>query len=178
LLGGSFNPVHGGHVALSLLALKRLNLDAIWWLVSPQNPLKNAPFPLSQRIETCERFIQHPKIKITALELTLKTRYTYATLAKLQAKRKQVKFIWLMGADNLTQFHRWKNWKTIASKVDMAVIDRPTASLKALSGRAAHTLKKNRINEEKATRLGQTKKSKWLFLHGLKNPQSSTALRG
>jgi nicotinate-nucleotide adenylyltransferase len=127
LLGGSFNPAHKGHRAISLHALRALDLDEIWWLVSPGNPLKpvKGMAPFAARMASARRVARHAPIRVTEIEARLKTRYTADTLARLPRLFPKHRFIWLMGADNLEQFHKWRAWRTIAAKVPIAVIARP-----------------------------------------------------
>jgi len=127
LLGGSFNPAHAGHRHISLQALKRLRLDAVWWLVSPQNPLKPRAgmAPLARRLAHARQMAAHPRIQVTALETRLGTTYTVDTVAALVAGWPRTRFIWLMGMDGLEQFHRWKDWPRIAGLVPIAVLARP-----------------------------------------------------
>ncbi len=126
LLGGSFDPAHEGHVHITCEALKRMGLDQVWWLVTPGNPLKaRQPAPLADRLDRARRVMQHPRVKITALEARLGTRATIDTVTRLQALYPGVTFVWLMGADNLAQFHRWRDWRGIARTMPIAVIARP-----------------------------------------------------
>ncbi len=127
LLGGSFNPAHGGHRRMSLAALQRLKLDEIWWLVSPQNPLKPAAgmASLSARLAYARAVANHPRIRVTAIEQQLGTQLTADTIPALKARFPQVRFLWLMGADNLLQFHRWADWRGIAREVPIVVLARP-----------------------------------------------------
>ncbi len=127
LLGGSFNPAHGGHRRMSVEALRRLRLDEIWWLVSPQNPLKPVAgmAPLVARVAQARRVAQHPRIRVTAIEADLGTQLTIDTLQALQRRYPQVRFVWLMGSDNLAQFHRWAAWREIAKTVPIVVMARP-----------------------------------------------------
>jgi nicotinate-nucleotide adenylyltransferase len=136
LLGGSFNPAHRGHRHISLAALDALGLDEIWWLVSPGNPLKakRGMAPLSARLASARRAARGAPIRVTAIERTLGTIYTADTLARLVRRFPKRRFIWLMGADNLAQFHRWRDWRRIAALVPIAVVTRPGyggAALKA-----------------------------------------------
>ena len=139
LLGGSFNPAHAAHRLISLIALRRLKLDAVWWLVTPGNPLKSGDgLPdVAQRMHQARCLANHPKIHVTALESLLRTRYTIDTLQHLLPRCPDVHFVWLMGSDNLLQFHHWKQWQQIATCVPVAVIDRPGTTLKSLHSRAA-----------------------------------------
>jgi nicotinate-nucleotide adenylyltransferase len=176
LLGGSFNPAHNGHREISLLALKRLQLDFVWWLVSPQNPLKSTEGlkPLDERLAQARVIAHHPRVKVTALERDLKTRYTIDSLRALKRRFPHIDFVWLMGADNLRQFHRWKQWRTITKQMPLCVIDRPTSSLTALSSPAAQALKQCRTSSFKLMRSAPPA---FVFLHGVKNKLSSTQLR-
>jgi len=127
LLGGSFNPAHGGHRAISLFAMEALALDEVWWLVSPGNPLKSSTgmAPLRARAASARHMARRAPIRVTAIERTLRTRYTVDTLRKLQARYPRTRFIWLMGEDNLAQFHQWKGWRNIARTTAIAVVARP-----------------------------------------------------
>jgi len=127
LFGGTFNPPHEGHRLASLIALKRLKLDAVWWLVTPGNPLKeNAGLPpLHERIEAARALADHPRIIVTGLEAQIGTRYTFDTIDHLTRRCAGVRFAWIMGADNLASFHRWQRWREIAALTPIAVIDRP-----------------------------------------------------
>jgi nicotinate-nucleotide adenylyltransferase len=179
LLGGSFNPAHEAHRAISLLALKRLRLDRIWWLVTPGNPLKDSRElkPLTERMKQASAEASHTRIDVTAIETILRTRYTFDTVRALTEQYKGVRFVFLMGADNLAQFHEWKRWRELAGLVPLAVVDREGWSLRALASPAAHTLAKFRISEESAITLPSRNPPAWAFLHGLKSDLSSTKLR-
>ena len=179
LLGGSFNPPHAAHRAVSLLALKRLRLDRVWWLVSPGNPLKDNKklTPLDERIERARALAADPRIDVTAIEAALGTVFSYDTVAKLRARYPNMRFVFLMGADNLAGFHRWKRWRELAFTVPIAVMDRAGLSLTALASPAALTLARWRLGEPKASVLARSKPPAWIFLHGMKSPLSSTAIR-
>jgi len=179
LFGGTFDPPHAAHLGASLLAMKRLKLDRVWWLVTPGNPLKNTSGlrPLAQRIAEAHRLAHHPRIDVTGLEAVINTRYSYDTLSFLVRRCPGVHFVWLMGADNLRSFYRWQNWRGIAGLMPMAVVDRMGSSLYATSGRAAQALARYRLPETAAAGLAKRKPPAWLYLHGLKSPLSSTALR-
>jgi len=179
LFGGSFNPPHEGHLNLCDLALKKLGLDQIWWIVTPGNPLKDHSNlkPLTERLAFCEAIIDHPKIKVTAFEATYKTRYTADTLRLVKRYRPCEKFIWLMGADNLASFHKWQDWREIVTMMPLAVIDRPGSTLSFRSAQAALFLAKYRVDEEDARLLASKKPPAWTFLHGPRNALSSTKLR-
>ena len=147
LLGGSFNPAHGGHRRISLFAMKALGLDEVWWLVSPGNPLKPAEGmgSLEARYASALRQARGSRIRVTAIERDLGTRYTAETLRKLTRRFPANRFIWLMGSDNLAQFHRWKSWRTIARTVPLAVIARPGYEGAALTGPAMTYLARYRM---------------------------------
>lgn len=138
LLGGSFNPAHGGHRRISLFALRALDLDEIWWLVSPGNPLKPKAgmAPLAARVRSAAGQAKRAPIRVTAIEGDLGTRYTVDTLAALRRRYPARQFVWLMGADNLAQFHRWKDWRGIARTMPIAVIARPGYDARAIASPA------------------------------------------
>lgn len=179
LLGGSFNPPHEAHRAISLFAMKRLKLDRIWWLVSPGNPLKQgrALNALDERVAAAEKLAHHPRIDVSCLESVIGTRYTMDTISYLRRRCSGVRFVWIMGADNLAQFNRWESWRRIADLVPIAVIDRPPDSFRALSSVAAQTLASYRIDQDEAGTLADRRAPAWTFLTGLKSSLSSTRLR-
>jgi nicotinate-nucleotide adenylyltransferase len=179
LFGGTFDPPHLAHLGASLLALKRLKLDRVWWLVTPGNPLKNTRdlAPLGKRIAAARKLTHHPRIDVTGLEAVINTRYTYDTIQWLIARCPRVRFVWIMGADNLRHFHRWQRWKGISKLVPIVVIDRLGPSLYAAASPAGHALSHARIPEYDAATLPGRKAPAWAFLHGLKSALSSTALR-
>jgi nicotinate-nucleotide adenylyltransferase len=179
LFGGTFDPPHQAHLAAALLALKRLKLDRVWWLVTPGNPLKNTRglAPLANRIAAARALTSHPRIDISGLEAVIKTRYTYDTISWLLARCPGVRFVWIMGADNLRSFHRWQKWRRIAELVPIVVIDRLGPSLYAAASPAGNVLARARIPEHDAAVLPDRKPPVWAYLHGLKSPLSSTALR-
>jgi len=179
LFGGTFDPPHAAHLGASLLAMKRLRLDRMWWLVTPGNPLKDTRHlrPLERRMADARELAHHPRIDITGLEDVINTRYTYDTLAYLVRRCPGVRFVWVMGADNLRSFYRWQNWRGIASLMPIAVVDRMGSSLYATGGRAPQALARYRLPERFAPVLADRKAPAWLYLHGLKSPLSSTALR-
>lgn len=179
LFGGSFNPAHAAHRAASLLAMNRLRLDRVWWLVTPGNPLKdNKDLPtLEERVAFTRRVAHHPRIDVTGCEDALGVRYTYETVKTLTSRMPQVRFVWIMGADNLVQFNRWQRWRGIANMVPIAVVDRLGNSLTATTAPAAQALERYRINEADAAYLADLKPPAWVFLHGLKSSLSSTGIR-
>ncbi|MBN8990670.1 MAG: nicotinate-nucleotide adenylyltransferase [Rhizobiales bacterium] len=179
LLGGSFNPPHAAHRAISLFALKRLKLDRVWWLLTPGNPLKDngGLHDLSERADAARKIADDPRIDISCLEAVIGTRYTVDTIIHLRRRVRGVHFVWIMGADNLAQFHRWKDWRRIASEVPIAVIDRPPQSFRALAAPAAQALARYRLPENQAARLAEQPTPAWVFLSGMKLSLSSTRLR-
>jgi nicotinate-nucleotide adenylyltransferase len=179
LLGGSFNPPHDAHRAISLFAIKRLKLDRVWWLVTPGNPLKDggALHDLDARADAARQMADDPRIDVSCLESVIGTRYTVDTISYLRRRASGLRFVWIMGADNLAQFHRWQNWRRIASEVPIAVIDRPPQSFRALAAPAAQALARYRLPENQAGRLADQHAPAWVFLTGMKSSLSSTGLR-
>jgi len=180
LLGGSFNPAHDGHVHISRLALDRLGLDELWWLVSPQNPLKseNEMAALKTRVEGAKSVARVDKrIRVTDIERRLNTRYTVDTLAALQDEFPDYGFIWIIGADNLRQMHKWKGWRQIFRRVPIAVFPRAPYSLRALGGRAATRFEGARVPVARACRLVRMKPPAWVFLRTPLHGQSATRIR-
>ena len=179
LLGGSFDPPHLAHRAISLFAIKRLKLDRVWWLVTPGNPLKadRAPHDLTERMEAARQVAHDPRIDVSCLESVIGTRYTVDTVNYLRRRFSGLRFVWIMGADNLAQFHRWQNWRRIASEVPIAVIDRPPQSFRAMAAPAAQALGRYRLPENQAVRLADQRPPAWVFLTGMKSNLSSTGLR-
>ena len=180
LLGGSFNPAHDGHLLISHLALQRLRLDRLWWLVTPGNPLKeNSGLPdLASRMAAARALIHDPRIAVTGFEAEIGARFTYDAIAWLARRARGVHFVWIMGADNLVQFHRWRNWREIARLAPIAVIDRPGATLRAATSHAGATLSRYRAAERDAGRFALMRPPAFLFMHGPRSALSSTALRG
>ena len=179
LLGGSFNPPHVAHRAISLFAIKRLKLDRVWWLVTPGNPLKDRGdlHDLDERAEAARQMANDPRIDVSCLESVIGTRYTVDTITYLRRRASGLRFVWIMGADNLAQFHRWQNWRRIASEMPIAVIDRPPQSFRALAAPAAQALARYRVPENQAGRLADQPAPAWTFLTGMKLNLSSTGLR-
>lgn len=178
LFGGSFDPPHAGHLTLSVMAIRRLRLDAVWWLVTPGNPLKDhAPGALARRLAAAEAMANDPRIIVTAVEASMKTRYTADTLSILARRLAGVKLVWLMGADNLSQFHRWRHWRRIAETMPIAVYDRPGSTFRAMASPAAQALARYRLDEADAALLPGHATPAWVFLHGPRVAMSSTALR-
>lgn len=180
LLGGSFNPAHDGHRHITLEALKRLRLDFVWWLVSPQNPLKtaNGMAALEKRLAGAREIVRgHPKMIVTALETELATRFTADTLRELTARFPRTRFVWLMGADNLLQLPLWQRWESILRMVPVAVVDRPPYLYGATSGRAAQRFSRARRRESSAGGLARSKRPAWMLLHQPRRTISSTEIR-
>jgi nicotinate-nucleotide adenylyltransferase len=179
LFGGTFDPPHAAHRAACLLAMGRLDLDRVWWLVTPGNPLKDTRglAPLATRIKAARKLANHPRIVVTGVEAQMRTRYTYDTVRTLIARCRGVHFVWIMGADNLRSFHRWQKWRGIAELLPIAVVDRVGPSLYATGGTASQALSRFRIRESDAKSLPRRRPPAWVFLHGLKSSLSSTALR-
>ncbi|MCP4935550.1 MAG: nicotinate-nucleotide adenylyltransferase [bacterium] len=178
LLGGSFDPPHKGHVHISLEAIKRLQLDQLWWLVSPGNPLKEqGPWPLERRLQQCGELARHPKIKITALEASLGSPYTAKTLTFLTRRYPATRFVWLMGADNMASVHLWQDWQRIFRAVPVAVLDRPGQRHQVSLSIAAHVFGKDRIAEKQAASILNVVKPAWTILSVPLNYESSTRIR-
>lgn len=179
LYGGSFNPPHRGHAHVARLALQRLGLDRIWWLVSPGNPLKSVDgLPdVGHRLAAVRQVANHPRAVVTDLEARLGTRYTIDLVRRLKALRPAVDFVLIIGADNWATFHRWGGWREIARMVPIAVIDRPGATFAALASPAARTFARARIAERDGLLLPSLTPPAWIFIAGVKVPLSSTDLR-
>lgn len=179
LYGGSFNPAHAGHRHVSRLALRRLALDRVWWLVSPGNPLKDRSHlpDAASRAAGARAVAREPKIAVTDFEAPLGVRYTVETLSWLTDRHPEVRFVWIMGADSLATFHRWRGWREIAARMPFAVIDRPGYTLRAMASPAARALVGSRLDEIAAPTLAGRPPPAWVFLHGPRNSLSSTALR-
>jgi nicotinate-nucleotide adenylyltransferase len=179
LLGGSFNPAHGGHRHISLLALHLLDLDEIWWLVSPQNPLKDKAGmgPFAERLALAAKVAHHPRIKVTDLEVRLGTRYTADTLRALHQRFPRTRFVWLMGADNLRQLRHWRHWQGVFEGVPIAVFARPSYSQKALAELAAQRYAHNRAGLRRARRLAEQAPPAWAFFPVRLDARSATAIR-
>ncbi|MFG5383683.1 nicotinate-nucleotide adenylyltransferase [Yoonia sp. R2-816] len=178
LLGGSFDPPHAGHVHITKAALKRFGLDHVWWLVSPGNPLKaDGPAPLVQRMQAARAMMRHPRVRVTDLEARLGTRYTAQTLAALRMRYPGVRFVWLMGADNLAQFHRWQDWRWIMETVPIGVLARPGDRISARVSKAARVYARAKLPKQAAHVLGRKAAPAWSFVNLPLSDQSSTAIR-
>jgi nicotinate-nucleotide adenylyltransferase len=180
LLGGSFNPAHDAHVEISETAIKRLGLAHVWWLVTPGNPLKaeGTAAPLDGRISAARTLVGSRPITATGFERNLHDPYTLSTLTFLVRRRPRTRFVWLMGADCLAEFHHWRQWRQIMSLMPVAVIDRPGWRLKALSSIAAHSFAAARVPEQDAPLLSPLRPPAWAFLTAPLSDLSSTAIRG
>ncbi|MBO6519614.1 MAG: nicotinate-nucleotide adenylyltransferase [Rhodospirillales bacterium] len=180
LLGGSFNPAHEGHLYISEAALKMLGLDEVWWLVSPQNPLKPAEgmADYERRLAAAEKIAAgNRRVHVSDAESRLGTRYTADTLARLSDMQGEYRFVWLMGADNLLQIHRWRDWSRIFRIVPVAVFGRPGYSLRATSSVAARRFARDRWPQAAAKRLADADLPAWVFLKIREHPLSATRIR-
>jgi nicotinate-nucleotide adenylyltransferase len=178
LLGGSFNPAHQGHLAISLEALKRLRLDRVWWLVSPQNPLKpsDVTADLEKRLARARKTARHPRVMVSDLEREIGTRYTVDTLAWL-TRRRRGRFVWLIGADNLLQLPQWRRWRRLVRMVPIAVFDREPYSHLALAGRMARAYAGEHLVERRAPVLVEYPPPVWVYLRLRRHHMSSTVIR-
>lgn len=178
LLGGSFDPAHLGHAHITREALKRFGLDQVWWLVSPGNPLKaRGPAPLESRMSRAREVMRHPRVKVTDIEAYLGTRVTARTLEKLHDHYPGVRFVWLMGADNLAQFHHWQDWRQIINTVPIGVLARPGQRISARMSRAAALYAPYRIPGRFSQRLARASAPAWCFVNVPMVDVSSTAIR-
>lgn len=179
LLGGSFNPAHAGHLHISRYAMKLLGLDAVWWIVSPQNPLKAADgmAPLAARLEAARGHAHDPRITVTDVEARLGTRYTVDTIAQLKRCFPDKRFVWLMGADNLLEFPRWRQWRRLFALVPIAVFDRAPYSVSALAGQTANVYAWSRLATKDARTLADRTPPAWIFFHTPQHPASATEIR-
>ncbi len=183
LFGGSFNPAHDGHAHVAETALRRLGLDRVVWLVSPQNPLKDAreSAPLADRMASAAAAAKlaasGPSMIISDVETRMGTQWTVDTLRALVARHPGVRFVWLMGSDNLASFHKWRGWTDIARLMPMAVIARPGSLLDSRTAPAAARFAGDRVPAERARLLPSMAAPAWTYLTAPLNPRSSTALR-
>lgn len=178
LLGGSFDPPHDGHRLITERALKSLRLDQIWWLVSPGNPLKEeSPADLTRRLAAARAVANHPRVRVTAIEAQMGTRYTVDTLMALKRRFPVYRFVWLMGADNLAGFHRWQHWDKIAETVPIAVFARPGFQVRAGLSKTAQRYARWRVPSEAAASLADRAAPAWSLCIGPTSPLSSTQLR-
>ena len=209
LLGGSFNPAHAGHLHITLHALRALKLDEVWWLVSPRNPLKTAESlnHYEQRLQSAQRLAApYKRIRVLDIERRFNTRYSYETIALLRRKYPGARFVWMIGADNLAQFHRWKRWQTLLATIPILIFDRAPYSHTSLRSKAmlrGHRFLKNNAISSPSPRWGEgrgggfkgklfpvapsltlppngggdTHTPRLTFIHLKRNPLSSTSLR-
>ncbi len=178
LLGGSFDPPHGGHVHISREALKRFGLDRVWWLVSPGNPLKQrGPAKLERRMAAARQLLAHPRIHVSDFEARAGTRYTAETIAALQAAYPRARFVWLMGADNLAQFHLWKDWQEIVARVPIGVLARPGERVEGRTAKAAQVFRHARLHPRASHLLGASEAPAWCFVNVPMRDISSTRIR-
>ena len=176
LLGGSFDPAHEGHVHITREAIARMGLDQVWWLVTPGNPLKaRQPAPMADRLAQAKALMDHPRVKITELETDLGTTTTADTIDRLRAIYPQVRFVWLMGADNLVQFHRWGRWRDILRAVPVGVLARPGSGVAARLSVAAQAFRVHRVARGEG--LGARQPPVWCFVNLPMNAASSSAIR-
>ena len=178
LLGGSFDPAHEGHLRISLHALKRFDLDQLWWLCSPGNPLKQkTPASLSRRLTYAKALVHHPRIKVTDIEVQLQTRFTSDTLLKIRSLYPSTKFTWLMGADNLAQIHHWQKWRSIFKVMPVGVLARPGQGFKAQCSPAARLFSGCRIPNHTSRILGHAAAPAWCFVNLPLSHSSSSDIR-
>ena len=179
LLGGSFNPAHEGHLHISLEAIKRLRLHRLWWLITPGNPLKSASrlAPLEERLVQALRVATHPKIEVTAFEAGLASPYACDTIGFLLERYPAVHFVWIIGGDNLVQFHKWRNWAEIFASIPIFVADRPAFRHLALASPAARRFAEAYVPESDAGRLAACPPPAWSYVSLPLCQTSSTAIR-
>lgn len=178
-MGGSFNPAHRGHLHVAMSALRRLGLDEVWWLVSPQNPLKSSDgmADFESRMASAQRMARHPRIRVRDIESRLDTRFTTDTVLALIKSCPNTRFVWVMGGDNLAQLHRWNRWERLIHSVPVAIFARPTYVLRALSSVAAGRMKKFRLAETKARDLADRQAPCWIYFSTRLDPTSATQIR-
>lgn len=179
LFGGSFNPIHAGHILVMEETLRRLALDALWVLVTPGNPLKNHNdlAPLAERVEAARSAIDNPRIRVTGFEAAKGFTFTWQTVRFLTTTLPDRHFVWIMGADSLADFHRWERWDDIARTVPIAVYVRPGSARSALASRTANALDYAQIDESDAPGLATRRAPAWVFLRGRQSTLSSSAIR-
>ncbi|MBC6407319.1 MAG: nicotinate-nucleotide adenylyltransferase [Rhodobacteraceae bacterium] len=178
LLGGSFDPPHGGHVHLSIEALKRLGLAQLWWLVSPANPLKaHRPTALAERMAAAGGLIRHPKVRISDIEAQIGTPHTACAIAALQARCPGVRFVWVMGADNLAQFHLWRDWRTIMARVPVAILARPGVGIRVRTAKAGRVHRHAMRPACQGLCLAARRPPRWCFINIPMKAISSSAIR-
>ena len=177
LYGGTFDPPHAGHAHVARTALKRLDLDRVWWLVTPGNPFKaHAPAPLDQRMDAIRSLVPEPRQVASALEARLTSNRTINVIRHLQTRHPQVRFVWIMGADGLAELHRWTAWCEIAARVPICVVARPGASLKARLSPAARIMAEARVRQSEARALTRRARG-WTYLTEPLHPEASRLMR-
>lgn len=179
LFGGSFNPAHAGHRLVSRQVLKRLGLDAVWWVVTPGNPLKSHSelAPLTDRVYAARKITTMPNVHVTGFEAAHGFRYTHDSLQFLTRSLPDRNFVWIMGADSLASFHKWDRWRDIADMMPLAIYARPGSSRSAINSPAATALRRFRYDDADAQTLPYAQKPAWVFLHGLMSALSSSQIR-
>jgi len=177
ILGGTFDPPHEGHLFISKFAKMKLDISEVWWIVSTTNPLKKNIVDYRKRLQKVKNYLANHHIKVLEIQDLSKNIYTVDLLEYLFKKFPQKKFIWLMGADALVNFHLWKDWKKIFYNIPIAIFDRPSYSLNISKTKTILHFKEDRINSKLSKDLKFMKPPKWLFVTGLTNPQSSTKIR-
>ena len=179
LFGGSFNPIHDGHHLVIEETLRRLELDAVWVLVTPGNPLKNHSelAPLADRVTAARLLLGNPRIRVTGFEASQGFTYSWQTIRFLTRTMPDRRFVWIMGADNLVDFHCWERWRDIAAMVPMAIYVRPGSSRRAPVSQAATALSRWRLDEDDAALLASAPPPAWVYLHGRQSTLSSSAIR-
>ena len=178
LLGGSFDPAHEGHVHITEMALKRFALDRVWWLVSPGNPLKvEGPASMARRLTHARHIMRHPRVEVTDLEARTGTRYTAETLRALKRLYPGVTFVWLMGADNLAQFHLWQDWQQIMATTPVGVIARPGTRGAARNAVAAQCFEGAKLPARASRLLGRSAPPCWCFINVPMSSVSSSDIR-
>ncbi|MEO5805053.1 nicotinate-nucleotide adenylyltransferase [Devosia sp.] len=179
LFGGSFNPAHDGHMLVAEQALRRLDLDALWVMVTPGNPLKDRSdlAPLAERVAGARHVLNDPRIKVTGFEAAHGFTYSWQTIKYLKQSLPGRNFVWIMGADNMVGFHHWQRWREIADLLPIAVYVRPGSSRLAPSSRTAQALAQYRVDEDDAPSIAGFRAPAWVYLHGLQSGLSSSAIR-
>ena len=180
LYGGSFNPAHDGHRHVSVAALRLLGLDAVWWLVTPANPLKDGRelAPIDERAQVAARVAAHPRIAVSCAEQAFGTTYTADFIRILRQRAPEAHFVFIMGSDNLATFHRWERWREIAASLPLAVFNRPKSLAAPLSAPAAQALASFRVDASDVPLLAELAPPAWAYLVAPRTAASSTALRG
>ena len=179
LFGGSFNPAHEGHLHVSLQALKRLGLDEIWWLVSPQNPLKSTRgmAPFEERLASARRLARHPLIRVSDFERRFHSQYSADTIRQLRRRHPRHRFVWIMGADNLADFEHWRRWQDIFQALPIAIFDRRTYAQSASASKALKRFVRHRLPERAACVLASEQPPVWTYFHGRLHGASASAIR-